>query len=206
MLVPLWHHCALDVSTYLADECPSLSGCAVAGSTRYLGVEVGPEAHAVQWAAVCQKLLRRMADIVAGGESLGVRLRRFVVYAATLPTFRCQFADIDSSLNHVRHKCLQRLTSAPWQIISAPILRGLRLLDLGGHADDLQHLADACRFRRVASSRIFDRFLQQVREASLHADALWCTRIGTGRNMVFWRARSGSGIRPSLFQGFRTLW
>lgn len=172
VMAPLWPFIASDISERLAVDCPPLSGCVVSGSARYLGVEVGPDAHSVQWVTVFQKLLRRTADIVAGGESLGVRLRRFTVYASSLPAFRGQFVDVDASVCHVWAKCLQCLTSAPWHSIAGPILRGLRPLGFSVAAEDLQHVTDACRLRHVFASAVFDVCVAEVSAAGLHEDAL----------------------------------
>lgn len=109
----------------------------------------------------CHRLLRRTADTVTGGggnKSLGIRLRRFAVYAAPLPMFKAQFVDNDGALLLTCGKCLQWLTA-------------LRVLEMGSCAEDLQHIADSCRLRHSSSSPVFESSLREIRDSAGHLDA-----------------------------------
>lgn len=160
VFVPVWAYEFDVVREQIAAVCPQLAACSVAGSARYLGVEVGPAAHEIQWSVVAQKILRGVADSVAEGESLGVRLRRFRFCAASLSKYRAQFVSIDGHIRHAWQKSLQRLTSAPWQSVPLAVLHALRELGFSSSAQDLQRLADSCRLR--ASSAVFDTCLAEI--------------------------------------------
>lgn len=98
VVVPLWCFSDAEVVGWLRASCPSLAGCAVELSARYLGVELGRGSWAKQWAGVAAKLLRRTGEVVNGGEALGTRLLQYRVYYMSLAVYRAQFASLDSCI------------------------------------------------------------------------------------------------------------
>lgn len=93
---------------------------------------------------------------------LGAWLRRFATYVATLPKFRAQFADLEGHIMQPSRRCLQRLTSAPWQLFPHDLLQGLVSIGFSLESVDLQLVAAACSIRANTSSAAYEPALQEI--------------------------------------------
>lgn len=103
VLIPLFPDFA-DILPWVS-SLPGIAGIEVSGFGRYLGVEVGPMAHLHQWTSVMRKATSRIGEIRAGGKSLSSRIFMFNAYAASLFTYKAQFAAIPPAVFKFYRNC-----------------------------------------------------------------------------------------------------
>lgn len=113
-----------------------LTNAVVATSARYLGVEVGIDAHVVQWESVAPKVARRSLDVRASTQGIAARLRLFNNHIATMLLHEGRYAELDRKIEAQMRHALQSLTKAPWMAMPPVVLQSMKLLGSAVEARD----------------------------------------------------------------------
>lgn len=202
MLIPLFSGFD-DILPWISDL-RGIAGLRVAGSARYLGVEVGPEAHRHQWGTVLDKATARVGKIRAGGKSLQARMYMFNTYVASLFPYKAQFAPIPTFAHKAYRLLSQRITKAPWQSFPFALLANLQILGMPTGLRDLSALSNASRASCIQRSEVvhqiwqeFDAF--QLRdEASLDPSRPWHVESLALSLRAFWHGSEAERIRSDI--------
>ena len=170
--VPFWGANLSDARRLIESIAPSLCGLQVSHSALYIGLRLGPEAHALQWCPVAGEMVRRSRSLKSMHGGFSQMALFFNLLIASLHGYIGAFFAPDRHLLFYEEVSLATVFSIPLYSIRVGILRAMKHFGFPVAIRDAFTSSRAARYRLACRSPEFFRAWEQLDAAFDSDDAL----------------------------------